>query len=517
MHRFIRLSVLVVAIAIATLPMSTAQQSSLALTHATVIDVVAGRSRPDETVVITGDRIVAVGQSVRIPPDARQVDVIGKFIIPGFFDMHAHAALAGGTLDDESGRRLLDDELLRRVLEGVFGIRDMGAAFDAVPQLKRSLSPEGPPRPRVWLTGPPINGPVRAGFHISVNEPAEARQAVERLAAAGVDFIKVQDWLRADVYVDVTRAARSVGLPVVGHIPAGLTTEAVIDSGQRDIEHLGGTTHGILRSCSSAKVPSPESLRSGVDDDVAAYAAAMSEAYLAPLLDGFDPDRCGALVRRLARERVWQVPTLSWWQWVTDEPPAVWKGPIQRLFTTLLRIVGMMSAEGVPIMTGLDGALGKTIADEIQLLVRAGLSPTAALRAATIAPAEFLGVEDSLGAIAPGRMADLVILDSNPLDDVSATRRIHGVVSNGRLLIEGRPPVIDMHVHSAQMTPQAFAQLARLNVRYVFLAGVTADLRVWAALALVPTNAAHVFSPILALIGAPISVSLRSARPIVIL
>jgi hypothetical protein len=141
----------------------------------------------------------------------------------------------------------------------------------------------------------------------------------------------------------------------------------------------------------------------------------------------------------------------------------------------------MMSEQGVPIMTGLDTARGKTIADEIELLVRAGLSPAKALRAATTAPAEYLGMADSLGAATAGKLADIIILNGNPLEDVRAVRRIHGVIANGRLLIEQRPPVIDMHQHSAQLTPKAYAQMGASNIRYVFLSGTTADLRAWAA------------------------------------
>jgi hypothetical protein len=256
--------------------------------------------------------------------------------------------------------------------------------------------------------------------------------------------------------------------------------DAVVDSGQRDIEHVG-TTHGILRSCSNAQVASPDTLRLAPGQEVAAYASAMSQAYLGPLVDGFDPDRCRVLVRRLAREKVWQVPTLSFWQSIVENPPAQWNGPIDRLFAVLLRIVDMMSQEGVPIMTGLDMARGKTIADEIELLVRAGLSPARALHAATAAPAEYLGMADSLGAVAAGKLADIVILNGNPLDDVRAVRRIHGVIADGRLLIEQRPPVIDMHQHSAQLTPKAYAQMGASNIRYVFLSSTTADLKAWAA------------------------------------
>jgi imidazolonepropionase-like amidohydrolase len=476
----------VAAILVATLTPSlftiAAQESYLALTHVAVVDVTAGRAIPDQTVLIRGNRIAAVGTTVQVPAAARQVNLSGKFIVPGFFDMHAHAALAITRGDEQSRRRTIETELLRRVREGVLGIRDMGAPFEALNELRRVALPQDPLRPRVWLTGPPLTGPGGdPDFQWLVDTPAEARQAVERLAVNRVDFIKVHDWLRPEVYAEVMSAARAKSLRVVGHIPVALTVEAVVDSGQRDIEHIGSTTHGILRSCSNAQVALPDTLRPAFGQEVAAHASAMSQAYLGPLVDGFDPERCRVLIRRLAREKVWQVPTLSFWQSIVENPPAQWNGPIDRLFTILLRIVGMMSQEGVPIMTGLDRARGKTIADEIELLVRAGLSPAKAVHAAATAPAEYLGVADSLGGVAAGKFADVVILNGNPLDDVRAVRRIHGVLANGRLLIEERPPVIDMHQHSAQLTPKAYAQMGASNLRYVFLSSTTADLKAWAA------------------------------------
>ena len=482
MSRLFRVGAVVAATLIPSLFTVTAQERYLALTHVAVVDVTAGRAIADQTVLIRGDRIAAVDTTVTVPAGARQVDLSGKFIVPGFFDMHAHAALAATGADAQSHRGAIEAELRRRIREGVLGIRDLGAPFDSIEELRRVASPDEPPRPRVWLTGPPLTGSGGdPRFQWAVDTPAEADQAVERLAAAKVDFIKVHDWLRPQVYAEVMGAARAKGLRVVGHIPVALTVDAVVDSGQRDIEHLGNVTHGILRACSIAQVPPPDTLRPAPGQAVVAYAAAMSQSYLGPLVDGFDPDRCRGLIRRLAREKVWQVPTLSFWQFIAENPPAQWNGPIDRLMATLLRMVGMMSAEGVPIMTGLDTARGKTIADEIELLVRAGLSPAAALRAATTAPADYLGMADSLGTIDSGKFADFVILNGNPLEDVRAVRRIHGVVASGRLMIEQRPPVIDMHQPSAQLTPKAFAQMGASNLRYVFLSGVTADLRTWAA------------------------------------
>ena len=363
---------------------------------------------------------------MRTPSDARRLDLSGKFVMPGMFDMHAHSTLNPSP----------ETYLARRVAEGVLSIRDMGASFESIPNLSRPPSPDGPPRPRIWFTGPIMDGTRVGGeaFRIFVDEPTAVRAAVERLKAAHVQFIKVHDWLRADVYAEVTRAARAADLPVVGHIPASVTAETLIESGQRSIEHMGSTTHGVLRSCSTTTVASPDTLRTAVGEEINAYAAAMSDAYLTPLLDGFNPDRCRVLIGRLAKAKVWQVPTLSWWQWVADEPPRVWKGPIPRLLTILLRITGMMAEAGVPVMTGLDGARAKTLPDELELLVRAGLSPAGALRAASLAPAEFLGARDSLGAIKVNYLADLIVLEDNPLDDVRNTRHIFAVVMNGRFI-----------------------------------------------------------------------------------
>jgi imidazolonepropionase-like amidohydrolase len=426
MSRFIRTGAVVAVTLTPSLFTTTAQDNPLALTHVAIVDVTAGRVLPDQIVLIRGNRIAAVG-TAPVPAGARQVDLSGKFIAPGFFDMHTHAASGATSGDEQSRRATIEGELRRRIREGVLGIRDMGAPFNAIEELRRVASSDEPPRPRVWLTGPILNGSGGdPAFEWAVDTPAAADQAVDRLAAAKVDFIKVHDWLRPDVYAEVVRAARAKGLPVVGHIPVALTVEEVVDSGQRDIEHLGNV-HGILRTCSSAKVPPPHLLRPAPGYAVEAYAPAMSKAYLEPLVDGFDPQRCRILIQRLAREKVWQVPTLSVWEFIAENPPAEWNGPIDRLLTTLLRIVGMMSAEGVPIMTGLDTPF-KTIADEIELLVRAGLSPAAALRAATIAPASYLGMSGALGTIESGKLADVVILNGNPLEDVRAARRVHGTV-----------------------------------------------------------------------------------------
>jgi imidazolonepropionase-like amidohydrolase len=148
--RLLRVAAILAATLTPSLFTVTAQESHIALTHVTVVDVTAGRTIPDQTVLIRGDRVAAVGSStVQVPAGARQVDLTGKFIVPGFFDMHAHAALAATQTDQQSRRRMIEAELLRRVREGVLGIRDMGAPFEAIAELKREASADQPLRPRM--------------------------------------------------------------------------------------------------------------------------------------------------------------------------------------------------------------------------------------------------------------------------------------------------------------------------------------------------------------------------------
>jgi imidazolonepropionase-like amidohydrolase len=416
-----------------------AQDSSWALTHAAVIDVAGARVLLDQTIVINGERIEAVAsaRSITLLPRTRTQDATGRFVIPGLYDMHAHAFLAG-----ESPAM----EFARRTREGVLGIRDMGAPLDAVRQLPKSPSGDWPLLPRIWFSGPILDGPRHLGleFRRIVPDAAAAREAVEDLTAAGVHFIKVHDFLSSSAYAEVIRQARARHIPVAGHIPAAISAEDAADAGQRSVEHLGGLTHAVLRSCSRAPAGGGlEFLRRAANDESAAYRYVMSSAFITPLLDGFDEERCAVLARQFRQKHVSQVPTLVLFEPVSRrevDPEASTavatedRSARTALFRTQLRIVGIMHKAGVPILPGLDGIPGVTIHDELRLLVEAGLSPAEALRSATFDSAQYLGVSDSHGRIAPGQFADFLVLAANPLLDIANTRHIVGVVLRGQYL-----------------------------------------------------------------------------------
>jgi imidazolonepropionase-like amidohydrolase len=407
----------------------TVDESPWAITNVAVVDVANGRFDVAQTIHISGGRIMAVGPtaSTSLPEHVRRIDGTGQFVLPGLFDMHTHLF---GT-DAELRRPRLE----RRLAAGVLGVRDLGAPLDSIAALAKDQTSASP---AVWYSGPVLDV-SRTGdpgiFHF-VDDDSQARQAVSTLAGAGVQFIKVHDWMARSMYLAIAESAREHNLPLVGHVPAAVSIDDAIAAGQKSIEHLGGM-HGVLRACSREDPRRHEDVvRLGsARDKGPAYVSAMSAAYLTPLLNSFDSTLCAALAGRLAGANVWQVPTLVLWRSFGDAPASTGDmSARRRLFATYQRIIGIMHRAGVRILAGTDETPDASLQDELELLVGAGLSPAAALRAATTGAAEFLGVEDSHGSVATGHIANLLVLDANPLTDIRNLRRIRSVVLLGQPL-----------------------------------------------------------------------------------
>ena len=438
-----------------------AQPESLAITHVTVIDVAARDARraliPDQTIIVTGNRITAVGMAgrVRVPAGAQVIDAAGKFLIPGLWDMHAH------TLG--SRRRRIFFPLF--VANGVTGVRDM-AAFIPLEQAKlirREIADGRLLGPRFVTPGPLIDGPKPAfpDGSIGVASEAEARRVVRLLKGQGADFIKVYNFLPREAYFALADEAKRQGLTLAGHVPLSVTAAEASRAGHRSMEHLLGVREGSalgeagLRRDALKGTMTGGLMRSQVNS-VATY----------------DGKRAAELFNLFAKNQTWQVPTLTFWHsvsfydessatyagdprlkymypellegWRLESPESEYKGFVEdyaamkRLFPEQLKIVGEMHRAGVPILAGTDVAVpyvfpGFSLHEELGWFVKAGLTPLAALRTATLNPAKFLGREKELGTIEKGKLADLVLLDADPLDDIGNTRKINAVVLNGRL------------------------------------------------------------------------------------
>ena len=440
--------------AIRLIPTNEASQSQIAFTHVTIIDATGAPPSLDMTVVITGDRITEIGQSqrLRVPRGAQIVDAAGKFMIPGLWDMHIHW--------------YQKDYLPLFIANGVTGARLMWG-MPMHHQWRKDINNGSMPGPRLVIASPIVDGPNPVwNGSVSVKDDLEARQAVIKAKQAGADFIKVYSRLTREGYLAIADEARKLGIPFAGHIPPSVTAAEASEAGQKSVEHL--TT--VLTACSSRD----EELRresAAAALDKTPNRATRSRQVTRSMLASFDPGKAAALFAVFKRNQTWQCPTLTVLRstaflndpnfindprlkYMPAETRKQWDPSgdfrfkdrtaedfeLSRLvFKKQLEIVGAMRRAGVEFLAGTDALNpycfpGFSLHDELALLVNAGLSPMEALQAATLNPARYLGKESDLGTLQIGKLADLVLLEANPLEDITNTQRINAVVSNGKLI-----------------------------------------------------------------------------------
>ena len=454
----------------ATVPTSTASRTvgrgSFALVNVTVIDGSGAGPSHDMTVVVVDGRIDSVEKTAaaRPRPGLQTIDLTGKFVIPGLIESHVHT---GGP-----------EQVLAPLyaLTGITTVREMrGEAFhhawrDKIQQ-GRLLGPR-------WVIGSPIVDGVPSlhthdtGSLDEVSTPQQAREAVRAAKRAGADFIKVYSRLTPEAYLAIADESRRQGIPYAGHCPDLMTIARASHLGQVSIEHL----HALLLSTSHRESEIRRGLAGitidGSQDSFHRYASWFRQVH--PLeykaVRSYQPARATTLFRLLAARSTAVVPTLAvhrtlelpdqvqsrpdetkylpawmteWWADVTEvvvggRTPEQAR-QIREIYAHRQRLVHLMVELGVPVLAGTDTGNpylvpGYALHQELELLVEAGLTPLQALRSATYEPAKLLRREDSLGTVTPGKAADLVVLDNDPLRDIRNTRQIHALVIDGRLI-----------------------------------------------------------------------------------
>ncbi len=432
-----------------------AASGSFAITRVTVIDVENGTRSADQTVVVTANKIMSAGATAQTKPPngARIVDGTGKFLIPGLWDMHVHTLEQLG-IDYGSGMEPYE----LYIAHGVTGVRDMGSSYLQFVLGKKHIESAHIIAPRIFASGPMLEGgqPALQMALASkyVATPEAGRMAVETLKEAGVDFLKIHNGLTRETYYAITEEAKRRNMVFAGHVPDDVSATEASDAGQRSIEHLAS----FSRSC-------------------AVNPAALRDAANNPQPIEIDRAKCEMAARHLASNGTYLTPTLisSFPQTVESVPDynarLSYIKPARRMTCPALpgqarpgarsvyefnqRITKIASEAQVQIMTGTDSTTcrvpGFALQDEIAFLVDAGLTPAQALRAATLNPAAYLNLKDSLGTIARGKTADLVLLDADPLVDIHNTKRIAGVVANGRLVVgPERQKLLDSVLASAK-------------------------------------------------------------------
>lgn len=401
MHKWFLLSCLFLP-----LPVFAQNDNTLAITHITVIDCTGAQPKPDSTVAITSGRIVAVGPSdrVSIPAGTRTIDGKGKFLIPGLWDMHGH-------LTDAT-----EDAFPLLIMNGVTGVRDMGGDLAQIDLWRSEIAKATRVGPHIIRAGPFVDGPKEGvSNRLTVRTPEEARQAVQSLKAKGVDFIKVHNALSPEAFFALMDEARKEHISVAVHLPKGVSSAEASDAGAASLEH----TETLNESALWRKGATAKTVEQAVDENLGPAGR--------------------QLFQRFVKNGTWFVPTLIAYErgfvlWSND-PDAL--KPRLDVLRKQITLVGMMRQAGVQIMAGSDfsdwGTVpGVDLHNELALFVEAGFTPLEALQTATLNPAKFLGKTDTFGTIQVGRAADLVLLDQNPLEDISHTRKIYGVVLGGK-------------------------------------------------------------------------------------
>src|SRR5882724_5329409 len=431
------------------------KRNMLAITHVTVIDATGAAPRSDTTVVVENDRIalIAPANTLSFASGSRVIDGTGKFLIPGLADMHAHLTGAG----EPDGSRNFIVPLL--VANGITTVRDMGGYLESLEPLRKEIREGKRVGPEIFFAGPYLDGnPPSFQPSLIVANAADAQKYVHELVQRGVDFIKVQSILGRDAYFAIAAECKREHISFAGHVPDRVTAAEASDAGQRSIEHLTG----VLRACSNhEKRLMREQFFVTRRKKTAAQSRARQSAWQRELLRTQSVKFTAALLEEFVHNQTWQVPTLITLRNVAFPTPAQnsgndartqfiprkmlagWQGErVKELQTSpqdfalresvlqkSFEIVGKMNTAGVRLLAGTDTAApfvfpGFSLHEELALLVQAGLTPLQALQSATRNPAEFLGKLEEQGTIEPGKFADLLLLDGNPLDDIRNTQKI---------------------------------------------------------------------------------------------
>ena len=438
---------------------------TLVIKRVTVIDATGGSPQPEMTVIVNGDRIVAMGRwnTLHIPRKAVVVDGTRKFLVPGLWDMHVHGA---------SDARASWSHLLF-VANGVVGVRDMSGPPDAHAWRAAQTANEYP-SPAIYLGSPIVDGPDPAWpDSIVVADEAQGRAVVDQQRERGADFIKVYSGLSRNVYFAIAEEANQRGIPFEGHVPESVTAAEASDAGQKSIEHLTR----VADSCSKEENSTDSELQRQ-EALFRAPGATMAQKMDSGksiirlntrVVEAFDDTTAQSLFARFVKNKTWQCPTLTllraqmddplvvsdprlkylsrqvrskwdagYYQNVPPEPRAAIVKMSRLQFAESVRLVRLMYRAGVAVLAGTDTMNpqclpGFGIHDELALLIDAGLPPLAALQSATRNAAEFMGQLDRRGTIEVGKTADLVLLDKDPLADIHNTRSIQAVILGGKL------------------------------------------------------------------------------------
>jgi imidazolonepropionase-like amidohydrolase len=389
------------------------------LEGASLIDGTGSPPRNDSVVVLKDERILTVtdkGSYTTYPKDSEIVNLTGRFLIPGLFDMHAHVA---GVLDSSYNQTISENTLEALLDNGITTIRNPGGPTKESVALRDAVAAGQIKGPQIFTAGRLINGlPFPTRFVETIaNTEAEVREEVKRQADAGVDYVKLYVGLYPNLVKTAINEAHNQGIKVIGHLYLTSWTDAA---------NLGidALTHGVPVS--------PFLLSEDKREIFIENGRGPFDHFLWLNLVDLNSTKINEMINALVKNKVPVDPTLSIYEAMLKDDPQN-----QYLWSKVLQLTKILYDHGVTIMSGTDipnfGLIpGISLHHELELLVKAGINPLNVIKIATSNGADALGILDDVGTIESGKQADMIILNANPIRNIRNIGAIEGVIEDGQ-------------------------------------------------------------------------------------
>tara|TARA_R100001143_G_scaffold52289_2_gene47252 strand:- start:19547 stop:21004 length:1458 start_codon:yes stop_codon:yes gene_type:complete len=442
---------------------------AVVIQNITTIDAVNGVNENRDVVFKDGKIIrVAETEDLSAVDNIEIIDGSGKYLIPGLWDTHVHFSY------DEDLTPAMFDLFL---IYGITSVRDTGAEISYVKEWKDRALSNPFEAPRVMIAGPLLDGMPNVYDGSSPGRPLlsegfatvdEITEGIYRLDSIGVDLLKAYEMLTPEQFHEVTRLGKELGLKVTGHVPLSMDVISASNAGLNSMEHLRNLELSSASNADELLEERRQMLIDGKDDEGGVLRSRIHSAQRERAIQNYDDQKNDEVLSVLAKNETWQIPTLAlnlgatemhfmepeWQDAFRYLPKSVednWRESVAMRTDSevtpfrvqqsewLLNMAGKIHRAGIEIMAGTDTPIGlltpgKSLHRELELLVEAGLTPLEALKTATLNPARYFGMEDELGTIDEGMWADLIMLNSNPLEDIRNTEEIHTVIRQGNVL-----------------------------------------------------------------------------------
>jgi imidazolonepropionase-like amidohydrolase len=404
----------------------------LAFVHANLFDAESAQVLPNRTVVVTGNRISAVGAdgAVKVPANAQVIDAAGKTLMPGLWDMHVHLSPGDGLLD---------------MACGVTSVRDLANDTDALLAMRKRFDEGTEIGPRVVMAGfIDGRGPYQGPTKVFADTEEEARKDIENYARLGYVQIKVYSSLKPELLPKIVEMAHAHGMRVSGHVPSGMNAEQFVRDGVDEIQHMNFIFLNFMPQVKDTRTPARFL-------EVAAHGAELD----------LKSEQVQAFIQLLKEHKIVVDPTLSIFEGMFDDRPGkmaagyaavannmpaqvrrgflyggleVPEGMDQRYQDSFQRMMDMAKAfydSGVPIVAGTDSLAGFTLHRELEVYEKAGIPAAKVLQIATLGAARVMKRDSELGSIAPGKLADMILVEGDPSAHISDVRRVRMVIKDG--------------------------------------------------------------------------------------